>query len=121
MKLERHIGGLSLARKANYLRRRGWREVEGRWVTAPFGVHPLARAIHHQLTRDLSEALSRLGWRVLGHSKRGYAQLRHGECGPACSLPKALRIQARFEKRPVAELTYTLFLAVIIGAEESLA
>src|SRR3712207_9323347 len=31
VKLERHVGGLSLVRKANYLRARGWREDDGGW------------------------------------------------------------------------------------------
>jgi hypothetical protein len=118
MKLERHVGGLSLARKANYLRARGWREVEGDWTSDLFGAHPLAKALHHQLTDDLSQALRRLGWQVLGYSERGYVSLRDGERGRPCSLPKALRIQARREGRPVAELTYSLFLAALLEAEE---
>ena len=114
MKLERHVGGLSLARKANYLRARGWREEQGRWVSDLFGPQPLARAVHHQLTDDLSQALCRLGWQVLGFSARGYVQLRDGEQGKPCSLPRALRTQARRERVPVAELTYALFLAALL-------
>jgi membrane-bound lytic murein transglycosylase B len=116
VKLERHVGGLSLARKANYLRARGWREAQGRWMSDIFGPQPLARALHHQLTDDLSQALVHLGWQVLGFSERGYVQLRDGERGKPCSLPKALRTQARREGRPVAELTYSLFLAALLAA-----
>ncbi|WP_163989898.1 hypothetical protein [Pyxidicoccus caerfyrddinensis] len=118
MKLERHVGGLSLARKAHYLRARGWREEEkGRWSNDIFGLHPTAKALHHQLTDDLSQALRQRGWQVLGYSERGYVQLRDGERGKPCSLPKALRTQARREKRPVAELTYSLFLAALLDVE----
>ncbi|MCE9671209.1 hypothetical protein LY474_25695 [Myxococcus stipitatus] len=119
MKLERHVGGLSLARKANYLRSRGWREEEGGWTNDIFGRQPLARAIHHQLTDDLSQALVARGWLVHGYSERGYVQLRDGENARPCSLPKALRTQARREKRPVAELTYALFLAALLGTDAS--
>ena len=114
MKLERHVGGLSLARKARYLRARGWQEEDGGWVHPVFGRVPLAKAVHHQLTDDLSQALRARGWEVVGFSQRGYVQLRDGERGgPPCSLPKALRTQARREGRPVAELTYLLFLAAL--------
>ncbi len=117
MKLERHVGGLSRARKAHYLRTRGWRE-EGRgWSHPIFGQHPVAKALHHQLTDDLSQALRALGWQGVGFSERGYVQLRDGEQGKPCSLPKALRTQARRERRPVAELTYSLFLAALLGSE----
>ncbi|HET9450242.1 MAG TPA: hypothetical protein VFO83_05145 [Aggregicoccus sp.] len=119
MKLERHVGGLSRARKANYLRARGWREEQGRWVSAIFGTQPLARALHHQLTDDLSQALVRLGWQVVGFSERGYVQLRDAAHGKPCSLPKALRTQARRERRPVAELTYSLFLAALLAEPSS--
>jgi hypothetical protein len=118
MKLERHVGGLSVQRKANYLRARGWREEDGRWVSEAFGVHPLTRALHHQLTADLSQALCALGWEVVGYSPRGYVQLRDGGRGSAMSLPRALRIQARREGRRVAELTYTLFLAALVGTDD---
>jgi hypothetical protein len=117
VKLERHVGGLSLARKANYLRARGWQEVERGWQSAIFGTLPLAKALHHQLTDDLSQALRKRGWQVAGFSERGYAQMREGERGKPCSLPKALRSQARREKRPVAELTYALFLAALLEPE----
>ena len=117
MKLERHVGGLSLARKANYLRAKGWREEEGGWASDIFGLLPMAKAVHHQLTDDLSQALRERGWQVLGFSERGYVRLREGERGKPCSLPKALRTQARREKRPVAELTYELFLAALLEVE----
>lgn len=117
MKLERHVGGLSLARKAHYLRSRGWSEEERGWSSEIFGLHPLSKAIHHQLTDDLSQALRQRGWQVLGYSERGYVQLRDGERGKPCSLPKALRTQARREQRPVAELTYLLFLAALLEVE----
>jgi hypothetical protein len=45
--------------------------------------------------------------------------MREGERGKPCSLPKALRTQARREKRPVAELTYLLFLGALLEAEGS--
>ena len=114
MKLERHVGGLSLARKANYLRTRGWLEEERGWHSTIFGTLPLAKALHHQLTDDLSQALRKRGWQVVGFSQRGYVQLRDGEHGKPCSLPKALRTQARRDKRPVAELTYELFLTALL-------
>ena len=119
MKLERHVGGLSLARKVNYLRARGWREDTGGWSNERFRPVSIQRAIHHQLTDDLSRALCGLGWQVVGYSPRGYVQLRDGERGAPCSLPKALRIQARRERRPVAELTYVLFLAALLEVEGS--
>jgi hypothetical protein len=71
VKLERHVGGLSLARKANYLRARGWREEERGWQSEIFGLLPLAKAVHHQLTDDLSQALCKRGWQVAGFSARG--------------------------------------------------
>ena len=113
MKLERHVGGLSRARKANYLHSRGWSEVTGGWESPIFGVQPLARALHHQLTDDLSQALVQRGWSVEGFSPRGYVQLRDSS-GATCSLPKALRIQARLEERLVGEFTYSLFLGAIV-------
>jgi hypothetical protein len=116
VKLERHVGGLSLARKGRYLRARGWSETERGWQSPIFGTLPLAKALHHQLTDDLSQALRQQGWQVLGFSERGYVRMRDGEHGKPCSLPKALRTQARREKRPVAELTYSLFLAALLEA-----
>lgn len=117
MKLERHVGGLSLARKANYLRARGWHEDAQGWRSALFGPLPIAKALHHQLTDDLSQALRKRGWQVVDFSERGYVRMREGEHGKPCSLPKALRTQARREKRPVAELTYALFLAALLESE----
>ncbi|WP_224368843.1 hypothetical protein [Hyalangium versicolor] len=117
MKLERHVGGLSRARKGNYLRARGWSETEHGWQSPIFGTLPVAKALHHQLTDDLSQALRKRGWQVLGFSERGYVQMRDGERGRPCSLPKALRIQARRENLPVAELTYSLFLAALLESE----
>lgn len=116
MKLERHVGGLSLARKANYLQRRGWRELEGGWSHAELQAAPIPikKAAHHQLTRDLGKALSATGWKVVGYSKLGYAQMEDPLGLKRCSLPSALRRQARREKRAVAELTYTLFLAALL-------
>lgn len=118
MKLERHVGGLSRARKAHYLQSRGWREEEGQWVSEIFGTQPLARALHHQLTDDLSQALVQRGWRVEGFSARGYVQMAESADAKACSLPKALRLQARREKRAVGELTYSLFLGALLASEE---
>ena len=117
MKLERHVGGLSLGRKAHYLRTRGWREEQGRWASDRYGAYPLAKALHHQLTEDLSGALCALGWEISGYSERGYVQLRDGGGGRPCSLPKALRTLARRERRPVGELTYAFFLAALLDAE----
>ncbi|NPD22353.1 hypothetical protein [Corallococcus exiguus] len=117
MKLERHVGGLSLARKVNYLRARGWHEDTEGWSSERFRPVPIARALHHQLTDDLSRALCHMGWQVMGYSPRGYVQMRDGERGQSCSLPKALRLQARRERRPVAELTYALFLAALLETE----
>ncbi|MHB8876429.1 MAG: hypothetical protein ACYC8T_22270 [Myxococcaceae bacterium] len=116
MKLERHVGGLSNARKVEYLLRRGWREEDGHWSCERLGLGPIPvkKAVHHQLTEDLSRALVVSGWAVLGYSERGYAQLKDPLNGRSCSLPAALRRQARREKRPVGELTYALFLAALL-------
>lgn len=114
MKLERHVGGLSLARKARYLTARGWREEDGKWVNENFGVHPIKKAIHHQLTDDLTQALRKVGWQVVGYSERGYVQLRDAQGGRPCSLPKALRTQARREGQKVGDFTYSLFLAALL-------
>jgi hypothetical protein len=124
VRLERHVGGLSLARKRAYLQARGWSEAEaaGAWRHPVFGEVPLSKAVHHQLTDDLSQALAaRGGWQVAGFSARGYVQLREGADGGkgrTCSLPKALRTQARREGRRVGELTYALFLTALLGAGE---
>jgi hypothetical protein len=116
MKLERHVGGLSRARKESYLARRGWEEAQGEWSCARMGLgpEPLKRAVHHQLTEDLSRALALSGWRVAGYSPRGYVQLEDSLGKRVCSLPGALRVQARREQRKVADLTYSLFLAAVL-------
>ena len=110
MRLERHVGGLGRARTVSYLLRRGWREEADRWVGPAVDSEPcsLSRALHHQLTFDLTAAL---GWKVVGYSPRGYVQLVDPVSGTTCTLPAALRRQARREKRAVKDLTYTLFLS----------
>lgn len=113
MKLERHVGGLSIAKKVGYLLERGWQRVSGQWlspvpVTDPV---PLAKAVHHQLTEDLTRSLAPYGWTVVDYSDRGYARLRDPVAGDLCSLPAALRRQARREKRLVREFTVALFAA----------
>ena len=121
MKLERHVGGLSRARKEAYLVRRGWARAEGdQWACSRLGLGPapLKKAVHHQLTEDLSLSLVRSGWEVVGYSDRGYVRMRDGASGKACSLPAALRLQARREQRRVGELTYSLFLAVLLDSEK---
>jgi hypothetical protein len=122
MRLERHVGGLGRARQANYLTARGWREEEGKWrcdrLTAL--ALPLAKALHHQLTFDLTAALSANGWRVVGYSDRGYARMEDPADASLCSLPAALRRQAKREKRPVGELTYALFLGALLPEPGSL-
>lgn len=117
MRLERHVGGLGRARKVGYLERRGWREVDGRWVNPAPASEPstLDRAIHHQLTVDLTSALAAHGWKVVGFSSRGYAQLEDPADESRCSLPAALRRQARREGRPVGQLTYSLFLSAMVN------
>lgn len=116
MRLERHVGGLSLERKLSYLREAGWSEASGKWSgpLAASEAFPLARALHHQLTADLSEALRARGWKVLGYSERGYVKLLDPKDQSSCSLPGALRRQARRDGCPVRELTYGLFLAAVL-------
>lgn len=116
MKLERHVGGLSRARKVHYLLERGWREEDGSWQSAAPDSDPLPlnKAVHHQLTQDLGKALGASGWKVVGYSPRGYARMEDPSGLKQCSLPAALRRQARREKRPVGELTYSLFLAALL-------
>jgi hypothetical protein len=70
--------------------------------------------VHHQLTHDLVKALGASGWKVLGYSPRGYVKLEDPLGDKPCSLPAALRRQARREKRLVGELTYSLFLAALL-------
>lgn len=117
MRLERHVGGLGRARQLNYLALRGWHEEAGGFVCARHTppALTLSRALHFQLTEDLCTGLAPLGWRVVGFSPRGYAKLADPLQGDACALPAALRRQARREGRKVAELTYTLFLAAMVG------
>ncbi len=116
MKLERHVGGLSKQRKEDYLRRRAWREEDGAWlanVTAALPL-PLKKAVHHQLTQDLARGLAPFGWRVVAYSERGYAKLEDPADASLCSLPAALRRQARREKQLVADFTYSLFLKAML-------
>jgi hypothetical protein len=117
MRLERHVGGLGRARKVQYLEARGWTCVGGEWLGPTEAADPvkLDKALHHQLTRDLSAALAVHGFRVLGYSPRGYVQLEDTATQETCSLPKALRLQARREQRPVRELTYAMFLAAMLA------
>lgn len=118
MKLESHVGGLSIARKTHYLTLRGWLPVGDDWALPPtLTPVKLARAVHHQLTADLCAQLAPHGWTVVEHSQRGYAKLADPLDGSTCSLPAALRRQARREKRPVRELTYALFLDVLLQAQ----
>jgi hypothetical protein len=117
MKLERHVGGLSLARKARYLNARGWRAEDGKWANENFGIFPINKAIHHQLTEDLTQALRRVGWQVEGYSERGYVKLRDPQGGRPCSLPKALRTQAKRERQKVGDFTYSLFLDALLTDE----
>jgi hypothetical protein len=121
MRLERHVGGLSLARKRTYLREAGWQEEDGEWRgPGPEAERfPLARAIHHQLTADLSDALVARGWKVVDYSPRGYVKLADPKDGSSCSLPGALRRQARRDGCPVRELTYGLFLAAVLRRSPS--
>lgn len=112
MRLERHVGGLSAERKVKYLRESGWTEEDGTWrgPGADAEAFPLARAVHHQLTADLSAALGARGWKVREYSMRGYVKLVDPKDESVCSLPGALRKQARRDGCPVRELTYSLFL-----------
>lgn len=116
MRLERHVGGLSLERKVKYLREAGWSEELGKWrgPGAEAEAFPIARALHHQLTKDLSEALGARGWKILEYSQRGYVKLSDPKDESSCSLPGALRRQARRDGCPVRELTYGLFLAAVL-------
>ena len=116
MRLERPIGGMGKARQQNYLQRRGWTETEKGWCCERLLAEGerLSRALHHQLTEDLCQALSPQGWKVVDYSARGYARLLDPKTGEQCSLPKALRRQARREQRKVADLTYALFLASLV-------
>ena len=121
MKLERHVGGLSLARKEKYLTASRWLKAGPLWQSPLPEAEPvpLAKALHHQLTADLTQALGATGWKVVDYSDRGYARLSDPKDRSTCSLPAALRRQARREGKPVAELTYVFFLAALLRAEES--
>lgn len=116
MRLERHVGGLSAARKLQYLRDSGWKEEAGKWrgPAVEAEAFPLSRALHHQLTADLSAALGARGWKVGGYSERGYAKMVDPQDASECALPAALRRQARRDGCPVRELTYALFLAAVL-------
>ena len=113
------MGGLSRARKEKYLRGSGWREEDGKWLSPAPDSEPLLinKAVHHQLTHDLGKALGSSGWKIVGYSPRGYAQMKDPVGEKVCSLPAALRKQARREKRLVGELTYSLFLAALLSSE----
>ena len=121
MRLERHVGGLSMERKTKYLREAGWREEGSLWTSPQPDAEPcaLSRALHHQLTADLSAALQERGWKVGGYSQRGYVKLIDPKDESSCSLPGALRRQARRDGCPVRELTYSLFLNVTLKRDES--
>jgi hypothetical protein len=110
VRLERHVGGLSKARKLKYLAASGWVEEDEAF--------PLARAVHHQLTADLAKGLGKFGWTIGGYSQRGYAKMMDPQDASSCSLPAALRKQARRDRCPVGELTYGLFLAALLIAPE---
>lgn len=118
MKLESHVGGLSIARKEKYLVGSGWKKGEGGWSSPAPDTEPLPlnKAVHHQLTHDLTQALGASGWKVAGYSPRGYARMQDSSDQSQCSLPAALRKQARREGRPVGQLTYSLFLAALLKA-----
>jgi hypothetical protein len=115
MRLERHVGGLSIQRKVDYLLKRGWRRQDGVWLSPVPVTDPVSIkwAVHHQLTHDLATGLSAFGWKTVDYSDRGYARLEDPMNGERCSLPEALRRQARRHKRPVRELTRALFLAAM--------
>ncbi len=121
MRLERHVGGLGRARTEAYLRERGWVEADGAWRSNVDAAEPVSmkRALHHQLTADLSDALSVFGWKVVGYSPRGYVSLEDPNDASRCSLPAALRRQARRQQCPVKELTYSLFLSKRVGLSEA--
>ena len=116
MRLERHIGGMGLARQRRYLRLRGWLDDHDGWQHPQhsFAPQPLSRALHHQLTHDLTHALARWHWRVVSYSQRGYAQLLDRVSARQHSLPSALRIEARRQGQKVADFTYALFLAAVV-------
>ncbi len=99
------------------MRQRGWTSVEKGWQHERTldEVYPRTRALHHQLTFDLTQALARWQWRVVGYSQRGYAQLEDGVTGESHALPSALRVEARRQGQPVRDFTYALFLAAAVS------
>ena len=115
MRLERHVGGVGKARQENYLLLRGWVQGELGWACARLMAEEQtrSRAFHHQLTEDLCRALGDHGWQVIDYSARGYARLKDPVTEALCSLPKALRLQARRDKRKTGELAYSFFLAAM--------
>lgn len=116
MRLERHVGGLSKERKLTYLREAGWVLEKSAWRGPGLEAEafPLARALHHQLTADLCAELAGRGWKIAGYSMRGYVQLLDPKDQTSCTLPAALRRQARRDGCPVRELTYGLFLNAVL-------
>jgi hypothetical protein len=123
VRLERHVGGLSVARKEKYLTGSGWKKGDDGWTSPAPDTEPLPinKAVHHQLTHDLSQALGASGWKVAGYSERGYARMQDPADASLCSLPAALRKQARREGRPVGQLTYSLFLAALLRCSDQTA
>jgi hypothetical protein len=105
------------ARQINYLETRGWARSGKDWACPRHTVQPqtLSRAVHHQLTEDLCRGLAAYGWKVVAFSERGYARLWDPEADEECSLPAALRRQARRSKRRAGELAYSLFLAAMVN------
>ena len=115
MRLERHVGGMGEARQQRYLQTRGWQLTEKGWhhPGRQTDTHSLSRALHHQLTKDLSESLAQWKWAVLSYSQRGYARLQDATTGKDHSLPSALRVEAKRQKQKVADFTYALFLTAV--------
>ncbi len=114
------MGGLGRKRQEDYLTRRGWRQTDAGWLAGDVvGAEPLklSKAVHHQLTRDLCAALAPAGWKVVDYSPRGYAKLEDPTDASRCSLPAALRRQAKREQRRVGDFTYALFLAAMLEGE----
>ena len=114
------MGGLSKARKRAYLLASGWVEEDEQWRApgAEGEAFALGRAVHHQLTADLAKGLGTFGWTIGGYSQRGYARMIDPQDQSPCSLPGALRRQARRDGCPVGELTYGLFLAALLIVRE---